>query len=511
MEIIIRAKDGATPALNSIGKAANNAKGGLNGLADALKSGRKTGFGEVFEQLGKYAKGGAALAIVNEAINKYVEYQTAFQEGFKKTGDSGIARQFANEEVLLNSIFTRSLFNITAYFAGYRSIKERMTASDDTVNRKLAVLGSSEQLRNLNLAVGASAPGASDKDKFIASGKAKESQALLPLLKEQVDLTVDLEETENELTAIYSHRANAQYSQQKELEDKKKDLERLLGENKGRIKATGDLTDNELAEFNSKDALRQQDATLQSQMRINRLIGDARRQGLIDYKLTLDAELDLIKDQTTEKLQIIKAAMVKEKEGKSDSEKSLIEKRAGEEMAAARSLADAGKASARRRFEISEEQRKVDLATEFHSIQIDGLQRQADLGDNLAKIEADRLKITDETAAKRLKYQAILRDGKSSLSDQLKAGAALSYLDADEQRRKVLAGQQGVYQGSLASASTSYFSSGARENTLETIIVNPLLLEQRAANELLKQTLDKIDSITSALAPFLGKFGASSP
>jgi hypothetical protein len=268
---------------------------------------------------------------------------------------------------------------------------------------------------------------------------------------------------------------------------------------------------NNAKEFDRTEELRQREAALQSEIRISKVVGDTRRLGLTDFKLTLDAELDLIKDQTTEKLRLIKSAMVKEKEGKSDAEKSMIEKRTGEEMAATRALEVAGKASAQRRFEISEEQRKVDLATQFHSIQIDSLERQGELGDNLAKIEAERLKITDETAQKRLKFQEILRDGKSSLGDRLKAGAALSFLNDEEGRRKALAGTSGVYNGALASASTSYFSGGVKENTLETIIVSPLLEQQRAANELLKQTLDKIDQITSSLTPFLKQFGASTP
>lgn len=517
LEILVRAKDAATGVLKNVSNSAKSAG------KDASDAGRKSqdAFSNVFRGV---ARGASILVLFRALADGVNSYHDAIQKGESVTLAKGLGIEATIQALPVLS----QVYDITQKILGIQSYKAQEEAADAILKLKIEVNDLAAAYRAVSLAERASRPGVTDASKFGLVNQAELEKQNADLEKRRLAISLErdalnsaIKNSDNNnkllngasaispafgLLADWAGVKDANKEQIALNKGKLKDLDTELSY-LDKIKAkNAEIAKNKQNEFDHKDNLRLAEARVNAELKLAAVTGATRRQLLTDYKQDLQAELDALQQNLQDKTKAITLAARKEMEGKSAAEKDLIGDRATAEINALRTQTNvlSGKAYRQDLFRqrdenIARQEKSYETSSKLRGILIEGLEREASLGSINAKIEADRLKITQETADKRKELLAILTDENSSMKDRAAASIGLNFLSGDEQRRKALAGMQGVFQGSTASANTSYFGSGVQEASRERQIVNPLLKEQREANAYLKAQLDLLNDLPTAL------------
>jgi hypothetical protein len=505
LEIVVRAKDAATPVLDRVGKSAKDAAKGLGGLADSLKGARKEGINELFEEFSKTARGLGAAAFAVEAISKVTSAITTYKQAVYETGSRSIAKVLALEEFAHAIPITSQIFDFLQAVSGGQSVRDMLSQAEASKQAAIGVTQLAFAYSALNKQAIASRPGQSDATKFTAGNLGQLDAGLGDITLKRAEIGEKASTLKKALLTlagdglIQGPEYQTKSAELKHLQDQLSWLDKLE-------KKYQEIASNNQQEYNRKDTLRQQDARLQGELRVAKIISETRRAEFAEYGQQLQADLEALRQQTDERVKLIQQAAIKEREGKTKGEQQEIDARAKREAEAVKRQANQQadllrRADGERKNEDFKARRGVALddASKYRGIVIDSLEQQASLGDYNAKLEAERLKITDQFIAKRRELQDILENPNASREDKNAASSFLGLLGGEEERRKAAVGLQGTFVGSTAASQSSYFTSGVAEGSRERQIFNPLLAEQKKATEAFKAAAKGIEE-------FLKKF-----
>jgi len=550
LELFIRAKDGASQAFNSVGDSMTSMKARgeaafaatrtaaekfqtkIQDLKKLLAAG--TIDGDVFSRASAKAKaemakeergpegnpidkliGGAKTLAIIGAVSKGLSVVRAAVVGYKDALREGYGEQYAFKKSLEDIVHSIPIAS-QVFDIGNRLLGNATT--DDWVKQRNIIMELSKSYNQLGLEVNTArrnikvgALGTSDDAKFSAAN-INQWDADLAAIKERENALEEYRLRNKQLMKDLGGESLNTFTNYIEAQSS------LLAEQK---ELAGKAAATRASQYKNQQQEDRIDRRVASEIKVSQMTGSIRQQMLKDYRQDLQAELNLIEQNTNEKLKLLKIAYDKARANKPQADQDEMRINVGHEANAIKKQAEIDKAQAyrddlrrQREKNIAErdkrdadERKSEDNAGKFRSILVSGLEQQAALGDGIARVEVERLKITEEMIAKRRELNDIIKDDDASYVDRNKAKATLEYLKGEEKRRKAFLGVATSFQGSTAQANTSYFGSGVAEASRERTWVSPLIAEQKKANEKLSAQLAALDKLPDNIANKLKDLG----